>query len=317
LVIPILHEAAFICPETEAGVRDEEYFFAIYCLEAVLEDVWIIELGHGIEVAVVEAGRLNFLPGEMAGAVGDAEAALGGAVDEVRGGAEVSGEFWVVLDGLKGAWGAAIAVLADELVDGGVLAKFFDSGGEDDEFSIISKGHASAVDGLVAEPGAFEFVRVKLDDGLLDFAVHHDEVDPEAEGGGEIEALNIIADEEAAQGEAAICVFADDGQDVDNRQVLGKIIGCVVENSADWSVGAAHYALHSINGTEVVAAVDAHDTAGADEDIFVVVSHADDLMWDDLTDGKDEVETALDEELIDLCGPVVVDLTVGLLKEKF
>ena len=79
-----------------------------------------------------------------------------------------------------------------------------DAGGKNDQFGAVGKRHAGAVDGLVAEPGAVELVRVEIDDGLADGLVEHFEVDLEAEVGGAVEALLVVADEEAAHGEAAV-----------------------------------------------------------------------------------------------------------------
>ena len=157
----------------------------------------------------------------------------------------------------------------------------------------VGERHAGAIDGLVAEPGAVELLGVEINDGLLDGLVEHFEIDLEAERGGEFEALDIVADEEAAHGESAIGTAADDGEHVDDRQVAEEVVGGVVEDVADWIVGSAHDALHAVDGAEIMAAVDAFAAAGPDQDVLVVVGHADDFVGHDLADGEDQIEAAL------------------------
>ena len=71
------------------------------------------------------------------------------------------------------------------------------------------------------------------------------------------------------------------------------MIGGVVEHGADGIFGAAHDALHAVDGAEIVAAVDALAAAGADQDVLVVVGHADHFMRHDLADGENEIEAAV------------------------
>ena len=61
----------------------------------------------------------------------------------------------------EGSGCSAVAVLADEEIDGGVFAELVDAGGEDDELRVVGERHAGAVDALVAEPGALELVGVE------------------------------------------------------------------------------------------------------------------------------------------------------------
>ena len=56
--------------------------------------------------------------------------------------------------------------------------------------------------------------------------------------------------------------------------------------------GAAHDPLHPVDRAQVVAAVDALSASRADQDVLVVVGHADDFMGNDLADGEDQVEAA-------------------------
>ena len=57
-------------------------------------------------------------------------------------------------------------------------------------------------------------------------------------------------------------------------------------------IGAAHDALHAVDGAQVVAAVDAFAAAGADQNVLGVVGHADDFVGHDLADGENEIESA-------------------------
>ena len=99
-------------------------------------------------------------------------------------------------------------------------------------------------------------------------------------------------------------------------RLRGEVVAGVVENAAHGRVGAAHHALHAVDGAEEVRAMNSDGATGADEDVLVVVGHADDLVGNDLADGEDEVVAAVAEELVDLCGPGVVDLSFGDLVEE-
>ncbi len=105
-----------------------------------------------------------------------------------------------------------------------------------------------------------------------------------------------------------VSVLAHDGQHIDDGQMLREVVGRVVENGAHRVVGAAHDALHAIDRAQKMRAVDAHDAAGADENILVVVGHADHLVRHHLADGEDEVVAAVAHELVHLRGPLVVEL---------
>ncbi len=123
----------------------------------------------------------------------------------------------------------------------------------------------------------------------------------------ELEALGIVADEEAANDEFARVVLADHGLYVDDRQILGEVIAGVVQHAAHGRVGAAHHAFHTVDGAEEVAAVNADGATGADEDVLVVVRHANDFMRNDLSDRKNQVVATVAEELVDLGRPGEVE----------
>ena len=82
-------------PQAQAWIGDEENFFAIDLVPALAELLRVVALEHCAQIAIVEADALNLFFGEMAGAPGDFEAALGRAVNEVRGGAQVAGQIGI------------------------------------------------------------------------------------------------------------------------------------------------------------------------------------------------------------------------------
>src|ERR1700733_1776545 len=313
----LVFEAALVGPEAEAGVRDVEDLFAVDDVPAVFEGGGVVFRRHLCESAVLEVHAFDLLPGEMAGTVANGEAALAGAVDEVGRSAEIAGECSIFRDQFEGSRGSAVAVLADELVDRRVLAKLVDAGGEDDELGTVGQRHAGAIDAFVAQPGALELVWIEEDHGLFDLAIHHLEVHLEAERGSLFKTLLIIADEQATDDEVAVVVLGHNGKHVDDmREFFAEVFAGVVEHFANGGVGAAHHSFHSVDGAEEVTAMNPHSAAGADEDIFVVVGHPDDLVGDDLADRQDQIVATVAEKLVDLRGPGVVELSFADLMDE-
>src|ERR1700690_1334921 len=113
----------------------------------------------------------------------------------MRSRAQIGGELFAVLDGFESGWRAPIAELANQSVNGSVLAKLLHSRRKDDEFRAICKGHAGSVDGFVAQPGAPEFAWVQIDHSFSNRRVEHDEVHAESKLRRLMKALNVIADE--------------------------------------------------------------------------------------------------------------------------
>ena len=95
-----------------------------------------------------------------------------------------------------------------------------------------------------------------------------------------------------------------------------EAIGCIVEHRAHRIFGAAHDALHAVDGAQVVAAVDAFAAAGADENVLVVVGHADHFMRHHLADGEDQVEAAFEKHAVHLRRPWKVELALRLLMDE-
>src|SRR5580700_9851529 len=134
----------------------------------------------------------------MTGAQPDGESTFGGAVDEVSSRAKVVGEISIRTHGFESGRRSAIAVFADQRIDGPVFTKFLDAGRQDDQLRTVSQCHACAVDGLVAQPCAVKLVRVEINDSFLYGRVHGLEVHFQAERGGAVKALNIVANEKSA-----------------------------------------------------------------------------------------------------------------------
>ena len=58
----------------------------------------------------------------------------------------------------------------------------------------------------------------------------------------------------------------------------------VVQDLAERRVAAAHHPLHAVDGADEVALVDPLRAAGADEQVLVVVGHADHFVRHDLAE---------------------------------
>src|SRR5271154_4615403 len=127
-------------------------------------------------------------------------------------------------------------------------------------------------------------MRIKKDHGLLDLAVHHLKFHFEAQCRGQFEALCVVAYVQAANDEFPFGILPYHSLHINDRQVLREVVARIVKHTAHGSVSPAHHALHSIDSTEEVAAMDADRAACAYKDVFVVVRHADDFMWNDLPD---------------------------------
>src|ERR1035441_10614932 len=97
-----------------------------------------------------------------------------------------------------------------------------------------------------------KLLRIEIDDCFLDGFINDLEVDLEAQFGGQLKAFDVIADVETAHGQRAIFPAPHDGLHIDDRQLLKKVIGGVVEHIAHGIDGAAENALHSIDGAQII-----------------------------------------------------------------
>src|SRR5579863_8771300 len=252
----------------------------------------------------------------MTGAQPDGEATFGGGVDEVSSRAKVVRKISIRTHGRESGRRSAIAVFADQRVDGPVFAKLFYAGRQDDQLRTISQCHACAVDGLVAQPCTVKLMRIEINDSFLHGRVHGLEVHFQAERGGTVKAVHIVADEKSAYCQTSIRHESDNGEYVDDGQVSQETIGCVSEDVAHGVVCAAHDALHPVNRTQVMAPVYALAASRAHENILRVVGHAYHFMGHDLADRENKIEVAMDNEPVHLCRPRVVQLAFRLLADE-
>src|SRR5579872_6705027 len=180
----------------------------------------------------------------MTGAQPDSEATFGGAVYEVSSRAQVVREIRIRTHGRESGRRSTIAVLADQRVDRPVFAKFLYAGRQDDQLRTVGQCHAGTVDCLVAQPCAVKLVRIEINDSFLHGRVHGLEVHFQAERGGAVKALNIVAYEKTAHSQTSIRHESDNGEHVDDGQMSQETIGCVIDNVAHGVLGAAHDTLH-------------------------------------------------------------------------
>src|ERR1700731_3879795 len=94
--------------------------------------------------------------------------------------AQVACEIRISIHRFERCRSSAIAVLADQGVDGWVFAESSYTGSEDDQLRTVGQRHAGAVDRLVAEPCAVKFVRIKINHSLLDGRIEYLEIDFQA-----------------------------------------------------------------------------------------------------------------------------------------
>src|ERR1700758_3802612 len=119
----------------------------------------------------------------MTGAQPDGEAPFGGAVDEVSRRAQGAGEIRIRIYGCEGSRSAAITILADQRVDASIFAKFPYARREDDQVCTVGQCHARTVDSFVAQPCTVKFMRIEINDSLLDRRVHALDVHFQAQPG--------------------------------------------------------------------------------------------------------------------------------------
>src|SRR6266404_1436041 len=271
---------------------------------------------HRFQIAKLKTHAFNFFFAQFTRAPPDCHATFRGAVYKLSGRAQVGGEIRISIHRFERSRSSAIAVLPDQGVNGRVFAESPDTGREDDQLRTIGQRHAGAVDRLVAEPCAVKFMRIKIDDSLLDGRIEYLEIDFQAQLGGTMEALGVVADEKPAHGKSVVCRASDNGEYVDDGQMPQKMIGRVIENVAYGILRTAHDALHPINRAQVMAAVYALAASGAHQNVLVVVRHADDFMRHDLTDRENQIESALSDQPIYLGRPRIVQLAFRLLVDE-
>src|ERR1700726_4981862 len=125
-------------------------------------------------------------------------------MDEMSSCAQVAGQIRVSVHRFERGRSSVIAVLADQSVDPWIFTKCSYARREDDQLRIVRQRHARAVDCLIAQPGAVKFMRIKIHHSLPNGCVERLEVHFQAERGGTVKALRIVADEESAYGQLVV-----------------------------------------------------------------------------------------------------------------
>src|SRR5215471_13299865 len=128
-----------------------------------------------------------------------------------------------------------------------------------------------------------------------------------------METLDVVPNVQAAHGRAAVLAAADHGEHINNRDLAQEVIGGVIENAAHGCIRSAHDALHAVDRPQEVTAVDAVTSASPDQDVFVIVRHANYFVWHHLSQGEDEIEAAANNQAIHLRRPCVIQFAFGLL----
>ena len=179
---------------------------------------------------------------------------------------------------------------------------------EDNQLGIVRQGHPGPVNGLVAEPCTLELFRVKIHYALADLMVHHDEIRLERKLRSLLETFEIIAYEQASGHHLpTFIVLGADGEDIHDRKILDEMGSAIFEDIADRGPGTSHYALHTVGRPQEMALVDSLGTSDSHEYVLGMVSHTYDLVRNDLTYGKDQVERRIEQQFVDLDRPAVAD----------
>ena len=118
-----------------------------------------------------------------------------------------------------------------------------------------------------------------------------------------MKALDVAADIQPANGQAAVVARSDHGEHVDQWQLGAELVLGVVQDAAQGRVGPAHHPFHAVGRADEVAFVDAPHPAAADENVFVVVGHAHHFVRHDLADREHQVVAAFPDQPIELGGP--------------
>jgi murein DD-endopeptidase MepM/ murein hydrolase activator NlpD len=162
---PLFREFLAVDPEAKGRIRNEIDLLAVrQPVAAVLERLRIIALHEFSAVCRPEADVLDFGAGNVRDRVGGREAAVGRAVDEVRGSAHVFAKVLILrlFERFERVEPAAVTVFPDQSVASGVLSELRDAGCQNDQLTAVRHRHTRTVDGLVAEPGALKFGGVEV-----------------------------------------------------------------------------------------------------------------------------------------------------------
>src|SRR5262249_35069346 len=133
---------------------------------------------------------------------------------------------------------------------------------------------------------------------------------------GPQKAFCIVTNEESSSDELPVSLLTNHGQDVDDGKVAQKMIGSIVQHISHGSFRPAHDPFHAIYRAKIVAAIDAFPASGSDQNVLVVVGHADDLVWHYLPNRDHEIEGVAQQHAIHLRRPGIVQLAFRLPLDK-
>ena len=124
-----------------------------------------------------------------------------------------------------------------------------------------------------------------------------------------LEALEIVPYVKSAGDHlTAGLILCPDGQHIYYRYVLGIMNPGILEYVPYGGFGPAHYAFHSVAGSDVVALVDEVRAAHTHEDVLGVVGHSYHLVRHHLTYGQNQIERLVQQKLVHLGVHLVVQL---------
>ncbi len=271
---------------------------------------------HRGQVGVLVANAFDLLARQMAGAIGDAKTVFRRAVDQVSGGGQVLSQLFVFGHKLQDFVRGPITVLADQAVDAGIFATGSHAAGQHNQLAAVGDCHSGAINRLVAQPGAVKFCGVQIGDHGLRHFIQDFDVDLYRQFGRLLKTFAVVPYEQPTNGEAVVGGPADDGQHVHNWQIAAEQLFGPVEDPADRRVDLAQSSFDSAGGTDKVGGVDPQWAARADEEVLVVVGHADHLVGHHLAQREDQVVATLADEPVHLGRPGLVEAAAGGLGDK-
>src|SRR5271170_5102562 len=117
-------EATSISPKSKTRIGYIEDLFPTDCVPTIRKRGRIVLRRHLHQVAILEVNSFDLLAGQMAWAISNRETAFAGAMDEVGGRTQITGQLRIFFDGFEGPGRSAVAVLANQGIDGGIFPKF-------------------------------------------------------------------------------------------------------------------------------------------------------------------------------------------------
>ena len=251
-------------PQPQRGVRDVINFFAAYGVIAVVQLFRIIFFRQLVIACAQEADSLNFRLRNLLYSVGDGEASIGRAMNQMCGRAHVVAQvliFWLV-ELVQCVESALVAVLADELVALCVLAEFCHAGCQNDQLAAVGNRHAGTIDGLIAEPCGLELAGIEIDHAFLNAVLDEVNVLLLRQLDRFRQAASSLADKQAVHDAFALWGRAD-GQDEQNRALVQKVLHAVVEDLPHGRMVFPHHAEDGEDAAGIITYGLAHVTDAA------------------------------------------------------